>query len=202
MRKTLFTALILLLLPLSLFAQKKNDKVHEAKKLYTNLRISLLNLFFNQLSGQYELQIGKSSLNLNGNYSFAKDRQGYLLGAHYRYYFTNKRTSAFFSMVANFSDYKKDYAGVVADGQVNAGQAGVFKLWGQTVVAGANLGYRKSILFGLFSLTGRVGYGYPFQINNLSWQGQEPKESQTLRQKFTFASGVDAEFSFGWHFGR
>lgn len=203
MRKTLIIALFVCLLPLSLFAQKKSDKIGEAKKLYTNLRLGLFNLFFGRLPLQYELQLGKSSLNLNGSISFASDQKGYLAGMGYRYYFSSKRTSAFVGVIANFSDYKKEYEGTIADGQPNAGTKTDFRLWGQTITAGANVGYRKSFFFGLFNITARIGYGYPIQINDLSWQGvATPQESDTFKQRYTFASGLDAEFSFGWHFRR
>ena len=91
MRKITLIALLLLLLPLTTFAQGKlGGKVQEAKKLYTNLRLSLLNLALGKLSGQYELQLGKSALNLSGNVSFTNNKPGYLLGLGYRYYFSSR----------------------------------------------------------------------------------------------------------------
>lgn len=206
MRKLLLLLFISAMLPLASQAQfGKNDKVEKAKKLYTNLRLSLLNLFVGRLSGQYEMQIGKSSLNLTGNVSFTDKKPGYLVGLGYRYYFSSRRTSTFIGVVANFADYKKEYTNQTIDtGVPNATTTGDFRLWGQTITAGVNIGHRISILR-IFNITGRIGYGYPIQINDLTWQGQgdqAPVDGNTLKQNYLLTSGIDAELSFGFHFGK
>lgn len=199
MRKIILFVLVLCFLPVC--AQAQSNKMEKAQKLYTNLRLSFLNLFFGKLSGQCEFQLGKSALNLSGNVSLASGQQGYQGGMSYRYYFSQKRTSAFFSLIANFSDYKTKYEGVVADGQPTAGTSAEFKLWGQTLTAGANIGYRQNIL-GIFNITGRLGYGYPIQINDLSWQNDfVPTESRTFTNQYLLKMGIDAELSIGWRLG-
>ena len=207
MRKILCLLFLLLLLPYISQAQiwKKSEKVEKARKLYTNLRLSVLNLFLGRLSGQYEMQVGKSAINFTGNVSFSSNKPGYLLGMGYRYYFSSKRTSSFIGLIANFSDYKKSYTETI-EGQTTQGD---FRLWGQTVTAGVNIGKRWSILR-LFNITARAGYGYPIQINDLTWQptgdnqiaNSLPINSNTLSRKYLFTSGIDAEISFGFHFGK
>jgi hypothetical protein len=204
MRKIFLLALASLIFALPATAQR--DKVHEAKKLYTDLRLSLPNLFLGRLSGQYEMQIGKSALNLTGNIAFAGDKKGFLGGLGYRYYLSNRRTSSFIGLIVNFSDYKKEEeATKTTTDAVTGAQTttnGTFYLLGQTINVGINVGKRWSILR-IFNITARLGYGVPIQTQDLAWKdGQVPDDSQTFQNKYLFASGIDGELSFGWHFGR
>jgi hypothetical protein len=193
MRILLMLAFVYLSFVLPAHAQR--DKVHEAKKLYTNLRLSLPNLFLGRLSGQYEI---------------AGDKKGFLGGLSYRYYFSNKRTSSFIGLVANFSDYTKEEEAAktttttdaVTGAQTTTTTNGTFYLLGQTINVGVNIGKRWSILR-IFNITARLGYGVPIQTQDLSWKdGQTPDDKQIFQNRYLFSSGIDGELSFGWHFGR
>ena len=192
--------IFLFFMPFIGFTQKRQAEA-EVKKIATNLRLSFLNLFLGKLSLQYEIKMQRHAININGNLSFTDAKPGYLAGLGYRYYLTDNRSSAFIGIMLNFSDYRKRISAETLNPntQQGTGQTSEFRLLGQTLVAGLNFGYRKSLFLGLCNITVRGGYGYP--IGEPAWKdGNAPADQQSYVRSFKFQSGLDGEISFGVNF--
>jgi hypothetical protein len=195
MLKNFALVLVLSLLTLTTIYAQQPEKKKEPEYTRSNARMNFFPLFLGRLSGNYEYQNNKNSLNVNGNWGFAGRRRGFLVGSNFRHYFHPKRTSFFFGAISNFSDYSENATFLDEQEQEVKTQ-----IRGHALLIAPNAGLRIRILR-LINITTRFGYANPFVLRYTSERIDMPEtDLSQYRRSFRLRSAFDGEFSFGIHF--